>query len=697
MAEQQNQPHVPERHFILKHNQIALLDENLRGIDDYKEIIRFLRRSRIAHALTANVRIVKAYMEHFWATARVNNNDTIEATVNGQQIVITEEVIRAALQLGELDHGEICYDATIRERAVRHFGYSGPLPSRQINKGMLREKWRFFFHVIMQCFAPRKSGMDGMGHKLLSAMIGLTFNQPYNFARMILRALQTQISYEAGNAKLMLLYPRFLMLIFKHLIPNIPIHEGLPQLVQTPMTRRIFTHCRNVKPSVHSNALPEIRPMLGAILHAEDYNLAADQTWIEITAGVNQLFGRIVGDDVEMEIEIEQAGPNLNESRDMLLEEIDAAIETEAPTAKGKGKLVEDDVVMLNEKEYLRTVRKDLVAKLSEEDQAKLAAFRNKVESLGPTSEWALKLAVWNDKLTDLDALPVDSSDSDSDHDGRSDVIPVSQSKQIVNYKRRRIGEGSSSSPRLSEAESVSTIDVSAAVVTTVTGGLSVLGVPVSLSLVIAAIPVPSSMELISEVGPRMPTPRLEGPRPTAPQPRPRSAAEPSRSEPMFPEYVQNKFDEVDRFLAEQTKNIKANQDLIKEQQKTIKELQKKGELYEKHLLGMAANIHGHAQQIAILIKRDIASTTRHRELCVANEQIRRIVTELVELFAAQGESGSNKELQVQAQCKLDELKKIYDDLDKDKDPNASQQREQPVTTGKTNGNSVQLNNYLYV
>ncbi|KAJ0623044.1 hypothetical protein HanIR_Chr01g0027391 [Helianthus annuus] len=543
MAEQQNrpppaQPHVPERHFILKHNQIALLDENLRGIDDYREIIRFLRRSRIAHALTANVRIVKSYMENFWATALVNN-DTIEATVNGQQIVITEEVIRAALQLGELDHGEICYDATIREHAVRHFGYSGPLPSRQINKGMLREKWRFFFHVIMQCFAPRKSGMDGMGHKLLSAMIGLTFNQPYNFARMILRALQTQISYEAGNAKLMLLYPRFLMLIFKHLIPNIPIHEGLPQLVQTPMTRRIFTHCRNVKPSVHSNALPEIRPMLGAILQAEDYNLAADQTWIEITAGVNQLFGarehddvvapvhpqhlvavqesiqeqiqevgRIVGDDVEMEVEIEQAGPNLNESRDMLLEEIDAAIETEAPTAKGKGKLVEDDVVMLNEKEYLRTVRKDLVAKLSEEDQAKLAAFRNKVESLGPTSEWALKLAIWNDKLTDLDALPVDSSDSDSDHDGRPDVVPVSQSKQIMNYKRQRIGEGSSSSPRFSEAESVLTIDVSAAVVTTVTGGLSVLGVPVSLSLVIAAIPVPSSMELISEVGPRMPTPR---------------------------------------------------------------------------------------------------------------------------------------------------------------------------------------------
>ncbi|MFS8024785.1 hypothetical protein Hanom_Chr16g01467501 [Helianthus anomalus] len=55
---------------------------------------------------------------------------------------------------------------------------------------MLLEKWRLFYHVVMQCFAPRKSEVDGMAHNLLSTMISLTFNQPYNFTRMFFHALQ---------------------------------------------------------------------------------------------------------------------------------------------------------------------------------------------------------------------------------------------------------------------------------------------------------------------------------------------------------------------------------------------------------------------------------------------------------------------------------------------------------------------------
>ncbi|KAJ0746392.1 hypothetical protein HanOQP8_Chr05g0177061 [Helianthus annuus] len=98
----------------------------------------------------------------------------------------------------------------------------------------------------------------------------------------------------------------------------------------------------------------------------------------------------------------------------------------------------------------------------------------------------------------------------------------------------------------------------------------------------------------------------------------------------------------------------------------------------------MTATLNRQVDQLSILIQRDVASSTRHQELVVANEQIRRIVTELVELFAAQGENTINRQLQVQAQCKLDELKKIQDDLDRDKDPNALQQREQPSSTQAT-------------
>ncbi|KAM0014620.1 hypothetical protein Hdeb2414_s0034g00725871 [Helianthus debilis subsp. tardiflorus] len=227
-------------------------------------------------------------MQDFWTIARVIGN-TIEATVNSRQLVINEEIIRAALHLGDLDMGDVCYVAEIRDHSILRFGFSGHLPSSSYHKGMLREKWRFFFHIIMQCFALRKVVFDGMSHNLLSAMIGLTFNRPYNFARMILQALKTQLDYVVDDPHLLLLYPRFLMIIFRHLIPNLPITNGLQQLVLQRMSRRVFVDFRTANPSVRSPRLSELRPMLGAIM-VDDYSPANDAIWNEISTCVNQLF-----------------------------------------------------------------------------------------------------------------------------------------------------------------------------------------------------------------------------------------------------------------------------------------------------------------------------------------------------------------------------------------------------------------------
>ncbi|MFS7912310.1 hypothetical protein Hanom_Chr02g00128501 [Helianthus anomalus] len=66
MAEHPNQPppkqQVLERVFIPKHNQVALIDLSVRGIDDYQQIIQFLRRSRICYAISTEILIMKAYM-----------------------------------------------------------------------------------------------------------------------------------------------------------------------------------------------------------------------------------------------------------------------------------------------------------------------------------------------------------------------------------------------------------------------------------------------------------------------------------------------------------------------------------------------------------------------------------------------------------------------------------------------------------
>ncbi|KAM0014589.1 hypothetical protein Hdeb2414_s0034g00725511 [Helianthus debilis subsp. tardiflorus] len=174
--------------------------------------MNFLRRS-ISYAISKDVQLVTTYIDDFWQSAILVDN-TNEATTNGNQIVITEVVIRATLWFGDLDHGKTCYSRPIRERAARVFGYIDQFPSKQLVKGMIIGLWRHFLHVLMQCLAPRKSGMDGMGHSLLSDMIGLTFNQPFNFSFMILQSFQSQLGYRANDKRLQLLYPRFLTLVF---------------------------------------------------------------------------------------------------------------------------------------------------------------------------------------------------------------------------------------------------------------------------------------------------------------------------------------------------------------------------------------------------------------------------------------------------------------------------------------------------
>ncbi|KAJ0702170.1 hypothetical protein HanPI659440_Chr14g0526351 [Helianthus annuus] len=167
-----------------------------------------------------------------------------------------------ALRFGDLDHGKTCYSRPIRERAARVFGYVGQFPSKQLVKGMIT--------------VPRKSGMDSMGHSLLSDMIGLTFNQPFNFSFMILQSFQSQLGYRANNKRLQLLYPRFLTLVFHHLLLNLPFGYHLPAYALTPMHRRIFKDWRNYKETVDAIVLHVVHPLIGAMVQEDGYSPESD-------------------------------------------------------------------------------------------------------------------------------------------------------------------------------------------------------------------------------------------------------------------------------------------------------------------------------------------------------------------------------------------------------------------------------------
>ena len=81
-------------------------------------------------------------------------------------------------------------------------------------------------HIMIVSLSARRSGFDIMGLRLQSAMAALVYNKPFSFSQMFMDEFIQQI--HTGGRERFLLYPRFLMMIIQHLLPNLP---ALPNLV----------------------------------------------------------------------------------------------------------------------------------------------------------------------------------------------------------------------------------------------------------------------------------------------------------------------------------------------------------------------------------------------------------------------------------------------------------------------------------
>ncbi|KAM0028940.1 hypothetical protein Hdeb2414_s0018g00520041 [Helianthus debilis subsp. tardiflorus] len=784
MAEQ---PH-PVREFHRSHNQIALLDVNVRGGADYADIIRFLRNSRIGFAISENIHLVQAYIDDFWRSARVVV-DSIEATVFGSSIDITEGVIRAALRFGDLDHGNTCYVRQIRECGVKSFGYADSFDKKEISKAMFLGQWRFFFHVLMQCLSPRKLGTDTMSNDLVSGMIGLPYNQPYNFSLMIFQALKHQIGLKANDKRLMILYPRFLCLIFRHLLPNLSFEGTLPAYALAPMANRIFTDFPT--------------SLCGTILQ-DNYNPEADLQWLNIIDGIDHIF---VGDTqepvvVQPQVDLQQPPPVIQEPEpvqeavisepvvvtslqkavsvqvpvstssatevavetDDVILELDAALDAcpSSRTVVNKGKRpMENPIVdelfddMPSEKVYLSLVMIELQHRLPPPESRKLELFRAKVASLGPSSDWVIRLARWNDKANDLDSIVYSSSDDDDDEDRQrhvSDTVRVPVPFRA--YKRQRVAvsdlqssslmvasvsvtsssapsdsrgllnvELSIAPPSLSsplpfpsfvEATSVTTSSqpdtpiMSSPIpvvplfesLSSQTGTGNVFALSGSSSLPAQPSPLidlsalktrrtgprtafcsnPPSVRrkkassrplVIPSSGPRPSRAQPSGSRPTAPRSSPVSASRPSSTgkQQNIQEFVRDKFQDAAKVMVQHKTQFSRLQN-------EIDLLKKKDVEREQQMAQLFRLTKDHSLHLGKFIAHEASTSARQRTLVSTTDRLIGMVTDLVSLLAAQGESSAS-DFQVQAQCKMDELKKIREDLDKEKDPNASKQGEQ--------------------
>ncbi|XP_035840433.1 uncharacterized protein LOC110906530 [Helianthus annuus] len=177
--------------------------------------------------------------------------------------------------------------------------------------------------------------------------------------------------------------------------------------------------------------------------------------------------------------------------------------------------------------------------------------------------------------------------------------------------------------------------------------------------------PVPPSS------GPRPSSAQPSGSRPPAPRSSTVSASRPSSSgqEQNFQEFVRGKFQDAAKVMVQ-------HKNQISRQQKESAFLKKRDAVRDQQMAELFRLSKDQSVQLGKFIAQDASTSVRQQTLVSTTDRLLGIVTDLVSLLAAQGEISAS-DFQVQAKCKMDELKKLRDDLDKDKDPNAAKQGEQ--------------------
>ncbi|GJS74327.1 hypothetical protein Tco_0707168 [Tanacetum coccineum] len=246
------------------HNRIAYLGRE-KGSEDFTDILSYLDHSPLRYALTHDPPVVfDSLVKQFWATATVRPNAAgshdLVAAIDGREVVVTESLIRAQLQL---DDANGIFDMQIDD-IFAGMGAIGYPPGRTLTflKHHLSPQWRFLVHTILHCLSPKAGSWNQFPSSIATALICLSTGRVYNFSRFILEGLIANV--KATRHKF-LMYPRFLQMLV-----------AIETADRTPrptfgFTRKLYT---NMKLKWEGEAIPLTPPMLAIAAAGND---AADE------------------------------------------------------------------------------------------------------------------------------------------------------------------------------------------------------------------------------------------------------------------------------------------------------------------------------------------------------------------------------------------------------------------------------------
>ena len=250
-----------------RHNMAAYLQPEDKVSPEYKGIMEYLHRARINYAITTQHTAYQSQIKEFWNSAvveTVNNQEVIRGFVTEKPVVITENTIRARLQLGDQPEDSTSIDLQCQRGLLMRLRYSDNVLANQINKGFMPLRYKFLLHILIHCLSNKRSGYDLSPIELTGLFTALILNKPFNISRYIFDNLKENArrplpSANQRTSTKFWLYPRFLQMMMDDQIPDLPKVEA-DVLPVNPMNERTLLIFKSMSKYKESNP---VRKLIG--------------------------------------------------------------------------------------------------------------------------------------------------------------------------------------------------------------------------------------------------------------------------------------------------------------------------------------------------------------------------------------------------------------------------------------------------
>ncbi|GJS89264.1 hypothetical protein Tco_0771900 [Tanacetum coccineum] len=240
-----------------KHNMVAYL-EKTEGNAEFHEIIDFLTRSSIHHALTVSPVVSTTFVEQFWTFAKskiINNVRHITAKVDSKPMSIYEASIRSDLLFDDANRIDSLPNQAIFD-AIQLMGYEGDLTVLTFNKALFSQQWRFLFHTMNHCISSKSTSRDQIPTNIATAVICLTSNQKYNFSKLIFDGMLRHLDAK----KMFVMYPHFISIFLDKQLASVPV--PLYHFPVNALTSKVFSFM--VKKGKHFSG--KVTPLFASML-----------------------------------------------------------------------------------------------------------------------------------------------------------------------------------------------------------------------------------------------------------------------------------------------------------------------------------------------------------------------------------------------------------------------------------------------